>query len=999
MPDTPSDPSPYQPELDLFSEEPDAPAPVERAARDLTRTFIGWETPVLETTTRHLAKAWTQTGALDLADTLVIVPTRNAGRRLREALALHAAESGAAVFPPLVTTQDFLVSPERLPSGPHPVADRHATRLIWSALLLDIQLSRFRRIFPVDPVDRNLSWAMKNAGEILDVRNLLAESGLTFATASGPLQERDMEPARWNELSHLEELAVARTESLGLRDETQARLEASKSGFLPAEIQRILVAACPDFHPVSSAALQHYAKTIPVEILVHAPESESFRFDQSGRPVAVHWLDAEIQVVDPENRIHDAATPTLQAGLACDLIGQSESPAAFVAIGVPDPEVTPPLEQSAARRGWSTHDPAGKAVSRHGIYYLLDQTAALLATRSFESVTRLIRCPDVGRALAAHLKEAIQNETGATRFLRLLDQLRERCLPDRLEDAISAAKRNFSQFPELETGLRWIEAWMSRFRKETFGDTLAAYLSEIFAGRKFSTRETSHGAFPEVAATILEADGAFEATRSAFPGKITPAERFQVLLELIRERHLYEEREPDDIDLQGWLELLWEDAPHLIVTGMNDHVVPESIIGHAFLPDSARRVLGIPNNDDRFARDAYLLTSSIESRNGRGGRLDLIFGRQSESGDPLRPSRLLFQCSDEELPHRTLQFFNGETPSHSPLPWQLPWKLKPAPLPDDAKIFQRLSVTQFRNYLTCPFRFYLQHGLRMEEVDSEKAEMDARDFGNLVHDALEKFSRDEEASHSTDVKVITECLENAVDALLYQRYGSDLTTPVLIQREAARRRLAWWAETEAAERAAGWRILEPETSISTDEHPFAIAGHPISGRIDRIEQHEDGRLRVFDFKTHAIYDASRHRNKHVSEYHFTHIKRTEDPESFPEWARFKDEKGKQQRWIDLQIPLYLLALTERYPDLEISGGHVALGPTRAEIVLDLWNDLDRDRLDSAKRCAEGVIESIRNRIFWPPAARYPWTDPFEELLFGEASESVDAAELSGGRGK
>ena len=97
-------------------------------------------------------------------------------------------------------------------------------------------------------------------------------------------------------------------------------------------------------------------------------------------------------------------------------------------------------------------------------------------------------------------------------------------------------------------------------------------------------------------------------------------------------------------------------------------------------------------------------------------------------------------------PRGRFNFFGGEAPASQPLPWTLPWKLQPRPLPDDARIFQRLSVTQFRSYLSCPFRFYLQHGLGMNEIDPEKSEMDARDFGNLVHDALERFARDPRSS-------------------------------------------------------------------------------------------------------------------------------------------------------------------------------------------------------------------------------------------------------------
>jgi len=992
-----------QTELPLF----DDPAPTTRIATP-KRHFLDWNRPILASVTEYLSTSRLTGGTLDLSDHLVVVPTRNAGRRLRESLAILVAESNAAVIPPLVVTQDFLTSAERIAarriSDGLPAATRHVTRLIWSALLLDINLRNYRRVFPVDPVERDLTWAMKTADELLDVRNLLAESGLDFASAAQQLAVAEMEPARWEELAALEELAILRTEKLGYRDECQARLAAATHGALPAEVTRIVVAATPDLWPISTTALIRLNNTIPVELLVAAPESDAANFDAWARPVPGYWLSAEIPIPSPEESIREAATATAQAELACDLIGDAKNPAGLVAIGVPDPEVTAPLEQTAILRGWTTYDPAGQAVSRHGIYYLIDQTAALLATESYDAVDRLLRCPDFGKALIRHLANDLGEEIGITRFLTNLDKLAQSSLPDRLDDAIAAARRNFSKSPELESGLLWIADWIEKFQRQPFGTTLSHYLAEVFADRTFSPNEQTHGAFSEVADTILEADDAFAATEAAFPKKIAPAERFQLLLELIRERHLYDEREPRDIDLQGWLELLWEDAPHLIVTGMNDHVVPESIIGHAFLPDSARRALGLPDNDARFARDAYLLSTLLATRSAPGGaapghrpnagRIDLIFGRRSDGGDPLRPSRLLFQCSDAELPQRTLQFFSGDTPSQTPLPWQLPWKLKPQPLPDDHKLFQRIRVTQFKAYLTCPFRFYLQHGLGMEEYDADKTEMDARDFGNLIHDTLDRFGRDPEASTSTDPDVINASFEREIDAILTQRYGPRLTTPVLVQREAARRRLGWWSEIEAAERAAGWRIFSIEDTLSDEAHPFVIAGMPISGRIDRIEQHEDGRLRVIDFKTHSI--AGTYKNKTVRDFHITHVKRTEDADSFPAWSRLEtgeDEKAKTERWTDLQIPLYLLAVAERHPGKEIQAGHVALGPTEAEVVLDLWEDFDSELLESAGACAEGIITAIKSHQFWPPAEKLAWDDPFEDLLFSDAGKTVDSTGL------
>ena len=73
-------------------------------------------------------------------------------------------------------------------------------------------------------------------------------------------------------------------------------------------------------------------------------------------------------------------------------------------------------------------------------------------------------------------------------------------------------------------------------------------------------------------------------------------------------------------------------------------------------------------------------------------------------------------------------------------------------------------------------------------------------------------------------------------------------------------------------------------------------------------------------------------------------------------------------------------------------------------MIAVWDELDGGLLDGAARCAEGVIEGIREKVFWPPAKDVPERyDEFGALFFGGPEESVDAghlaAILSGGGGR
>lgn len=963
----------------------------------LARHFAGWDRPVLATCVEFLSRSWDGRGSLDLSDHLVIVPTRNAGRRLREALAVYAANFDSAVLPPLAVTPDFLYAAARLPETALPVASLWTTQLIWTGLLLDLPLASFRRVFPVDPVrsdpvERQLKWANDNARELLRVRNLLIESDLDFSEAAALFATHDIEPGRWNELAEIESRAAALTEQCGLLDAGIASRTASQSGVLPPEIRHLVVAAVADLKPLAIRALSRHAATVPTTIIVHAPESEASLFDAFGRPLPDAWLTREIAIPKPDQTIHQCANPVAQAALCRDLLAPFLNPATLVAFGIPDPEVATTLEQSLAEAGHGSYDPAGKSISKEGLYYLLKLTHQLVSSDRFEAFRLLLRCPGT---IAAALR-SLTPDPGVSvgRVLKFFDELAAETLPDRLTDALATAKRRTGKTPWLGGIIAWSQSWTTRFRKEDFTTVLSEYLSEIFSEKRFAPHDAAEAVFTEVAAAMFSLSADIASATDAFNRAPDVEDHFELLLSALSDRRVYPDRGANDIDLQGWLELLWEDAPHLIVTGMNDHAVPEAIIGHAFLPDSARRTLGIQNNDERFARDAYLLTTLIESRRNSGGRLDLLFGRQGTSGDPLRPSRLLFQCQDSDLAQRTLDLFSENEREHSPLPRSIAWRLKPSALSPDNKIFQRISVTGFKTYLTCPFRYYLKSGLGMEKFEAGKSELDSRDFGNLVHDTLEALGRHETIRRSTDPAEITDFYFEEIDRWLGNRFGSRLTTPIVIQREAARQRLGHWAEIEAAQRAQGWEILEVETPFGKEEWAFAIDGLPVTGRIDRIERHAQHGLRVFDFKTISPMEDGR--LKTVDRYHRVNLKRTEDPATFPEWALCQDDKGKALHWVDLQIPLYCLAMAERFPGEKISAGYVTLGKTEAEVRIDVWDSLDEDTITSARICAQGVIAAIRDRIFWPPSEQLPDWDDFRDLLSPTAEEAVDPTGLGVG---
>ena len=459
------------------------------------------------------------------------------------------------------------------------------------------------------------------------------------------------------------------------------------------------------------------------------------------------------------------------------------------------------------------------------------------------------------------------------------------------------------------------------------------------------------------------------AARPHFSG-LTNVEWWELALTQFGESLRFDARPPGAVDLLGWLELLWEDAPHLVVTGLNDGRVPETVAGDPFLPEALRAQLGLKTNEARFARDAYLLAALAASR-AAAGRLDLLVGKVSAAGDPLRPSRLLLACAEEELPRRVAALFRPLAAARPGLPWRRAWRLTPPVVSPPA----RVAVTAFRDYLRCPFRFYLKHVLQMETVDPFKSELDALDFGTLCHAALEAMGREAALRDCTDAAVLREFLLADVDRRARDRYGAELTLPLIVQLESARQRLARAAEVQAGQRAAGWVIEHVERKFE-----LALGAVTVSGKIDRIERNAGtGEVRVIDYKTSDKGVPPR----------AAHVRSARRAETAPDWARFT-VGGKELVWTDLQLPLYLEALAGEF-GVAAGAGYFNLPKAVGETALAPWEDYDAAWRAAARRGAEGVAAGVTAGIFWPPAEVPPREedDGFAGLFHHGTADSVD----------
>ncbi|MEI8078113.1 MAG: PD-(D/E)XK nuclease family protein [bacterium] len=936
------------------------------------RIFWGWRRDAVAAAVAQLTADW-RGGVLELDRCLAVVPTRQAGRLLREALAVFAHEHNCGVLPPRV------VLPERFletSAAGEPLAAPAEQAAVFIGLLDNGAAAEYPNLFPATgAAPAGPRWAMEVALLLCELRTILGENGLLFRDVPERLARElaaadHWEPLRWADLVRLEERYLQRLREHGRRDPTLAHLAAAEQAPLPDGVNRIIVLAVPDPLPLAVRAWARLAEQVRFKVCIHAPETEAEAFDAWGRPTFAGWGRRVLELDDQQVRL--VGQPRDQATGVAALLTPGTALGAVV-IGVPDEAVVPHLRRVLAEDGRTVQDPAGEDVSAQAMFHLLRGFCRLATEDAVDAFGDLLRHPD----LQLYLQERL-SDVSVCQLLQEADQFQNRHLPgtfSEVVDRLAAAGEDAVAYPVLAPVARVLQERVARFDAGQVAESAREWLREIYGGRTLRAGRPEDTAFTAVA-------GAIEAGLAQLASPVLeglPArDRLELFLRQMRNVRYYPEPVAGRLELAGWLELAWHPAPQLILTGFNEGCVPSSVVGHPFLPDAARRVLGLLHNDQRFARDAFLLAGLLAWRRQAGGAVRIILGKTNDDGDVLRPSRLLFLCRDDQLPGRAARWFASlPASSTAAVAWQRAWTVTPRRV----ELKEGLRVTDFKPYLACPFRFYLQRVLKMEACDDRKAELDSRDFGNLCHHALEAFANSA-ARDSADPAEITGFLLAAAEAEMARRYGRQPAAALLIQFASVRQRLSHAAQVQARHRNAGWRIHQAESELAG----LTVGGVPVRGRIDRVDRHEaDGRLLVLDYKTADT--PVQPEDAHLK------AERTAAPSSNPStiepaWRWLTDAATPQpRRWTDLQLPLYAISLQPAAGGQPVNAAYFNLPKAVTDTAIAVW-ELSPAVLAGAESCAAGVAAAIQRREFWPPADQVKYDDTFASLFFGTAAESA-----------
>lgn len=958
---------------------------------------LGAAAPLTEAARLLLDRPADALGEIDLSSVVVVTPGRRAGRQLLVALDEAATAAGVRFVPPGTTTLPELDGGLGLPRPA--VADPTTTlAAIESALRDAVDTSGVvatptaedaRRWLPLDadPLElHTLSRRLHDAD-----RSILA-ADRTWIEVADVARDLGGDDQRYLGVADVLADARRRLASVGLvtRDDAIAdAIESLGHGLVTGLVSEVVLLGTVDPTPRDRRLLDAAVRAgVQVRPFVIAEAGDLDRFDRVGG-VAIDVGDASpskpvvpVVPVVPMTSIQIEARPMDAATALADWLGAQATASGEgvdpdeVAIVLADEAVGETVRRELQARGVAVHLGSGRSAVATGLARSLERLSAWFDAMDSTALGGLLADPVIGAAVEArrivdpaHAEpDRATPDAWADWAAWASEQMPREIAPgwvgpdhERLADAV---RRRRGRLLAAEDALRTL------LGDETAAGSLSATVTELLGllGRL-------DAAAADVSGDVSGwSDGALRVVRKvadamlAIPPSLQPTlsrrDVVRRMLDSMRFETIPDPGDPNAVETIGWLDAPFDPASQVAIVGLHDAAVP----GRAedpWLPQSIRRALSIEDAERRLARDAWVFSTLL----ARDPGLRVIVPRRNAGGEELVPSRLLFGDRGLALARRVRRLFGAVEPRSTPTVARTSFaRFQPAEASGGSVVSRpTMSVTEFRNYLQSPYRYWLRHILGLDVSVPVGVELDARFFGIVLHDAVEFFGHREIARLAegraplVDPDVIHRELLEGLRASLDARTAGPPGSGLRLQHRIIERRLRRVAEVQAARTLDGWRVHAVEWTIDLDLDMHDGPPQRVKGRIDRIDRHDEHGWMLLDFKT-------------------------SDSNKSPDAAHLRKDV-----WIDLQLPLYRWAASfaDGAPDIDdIRSGYFLAGSGLEKIGVHPSKRID-PMFEEAIDTAREVVHSIRSGFFGLVGDAEPHADDPISLLMRTTALSAD----------
>lgn len=311
------------------------------------------------------------------------------------------------------------------------------------------------------------------------------------------------------------------------------------------------------------------------------------------------------------------------------------------------------------------------------------------------------------------------------------------------------------------------------------------------------------------------------------------------------------------LQIMGMLESRVLDFERVIVTSVNEGVLPAGKSANSFIPFDLKKAYNLPTYKEKDAVYTYHFYSLIQ----RAQDVKLLYNTEPGGLNAGEKSRFLIQLEVEKQPKHNLEK-TIVSPQVPKVFSELKQVEKTPEILEKIKYFagRGFSPSALTTYMRNPLDFYTQYILGIRETEEVEETVAANTLGTVVHNTLENFYK---PLAEDNIPVTKEFLKTSMDntAKEVAKQFQDIYTKAPLNKgknllifEVAKRYVNNFLKAENAEIELGnkTKILQIEADlkkeIEVEGLDFPVY---IRGKVDRIDDF-NGTTRIIDYKTGKV---------------------------------------------------------------------------------------------------------------------------------------------------
>ena len=310
------------------------------------------------------------------------------------------------------------------------------------------------------------------------------------------------------------------------------------------------------------------------------------------------------------------------------------------------------------------------------------------------------------------------------------------------------------------------------------------------------------------------------------------------------------------LQVMGLLETRAVDFERVIVLSANEGKLPRGKRFNSYIPYAIRKAFHLPTFEEQDAIYAYHFKRVLQ----RAKDITILYNTEVDIDGSGEKSRYIWQLMQafpkslisEQIYQMPLIKSSADTNLEIEKSPEVLDKMQRFVLSGEA--VKSLSPTAIRHYLDCSLRFYFRYVVRIPERERISTELDARDFGNIVHRALEKLFKPWEEKQVTRDMIEELLASTSIEQYVAESFEEHFTKSTaytaegkeLLQRQIIEKLL--YKAIDKDRWRAPFKLVGTELAMSSDLALAKDTTVRLAGTLDRVHQARET-IHILDYKT------------------------------------------------------------------------------------------------------------------------------------------------------